>query len=269
MTAVVDDAVTAQAGDSITAGKPLSLRVRSNAPGGYRVVVWNGQQPITERTDSRFETNIGNAPGIYRVTVQRPDAVGRAAWITSNPIYVRAPGSPPVHEPAPTAAAHIVRTLFDGSLTDRWSHESDAQSLAAVDVANLQAGPRVRLRYGLSGGTAVGQYAAATVATPTGSEGADAVAFNIRAEAPMRISVQVRAEVAGARPERWERSVFVDVNEKEHVIRFDRMTPVGRTHAVHPLLQDIRTILFVVDTTNTKPGASGRLWIGNPRLVQQ
>jgi hypothetical protein len=44
------------------------------------------------------------------------------------------------------------------------------------------------------------------------------------------------------------------------------MTPVGQTHAAHVPRERLMNIMFVVDTTNTKPGASGRVWIRNPRV---
>jgi hypothetical protein len=125
----------------------------------------------------------------------------------------------------------------------------------------------LRLRYGLSGGSAVGQYAAAAVETAQGVEAADAIAFTVRAERPMRLAVQVRAEVTGAPPERWERSVFVDTTENERLVRFSDMTPVGITHAQRVPRPDVRAVMFVVDTTNSKPGSSGRVWLGNVRLV--
>jgi len=123
-----------------------------------------------------------------------------------------------------------LRSLFDEKTTNGWSFESDSTSLAVIDVAKMTEGARLRLRYGLSGGSAVGQYAAAAVETAQGVESADAVAFTARAEKPMRIAVQVRAEVAGSAPERWERSVFVDTTDGERVVRFSEMTPVGKTH---------------------------------------
>jgi hypothetical protein len=129
------------------------------------------------------------------------------------------------------------------------------------------AGNRIRLRYGLAGGAAVGQYAAAAVATPRGVDAANGVAFVVRAEEPMRISVQVRAEVAGSAPERWERSVYVDATDAERVVRFDQMKPVGVTHTQTPPPAGVRAIMFVVDTTNSKPGTSGRLWLGDVRLT--
>jgi hypothetical protein len=159
--------------------------------------------------------------------------------------------------------------LFDGSTTGGWSHESDSSSLASVDIAPLVDGARIRLRYGLSGGAAIGQYAAAVVGTPQGVEPADAVAFTGRAEGPMRISVQVRAEVPGAAPERWEKSVYLDATEQPRVVRFDRMIPVGETHTPTPPKKGVRAIMFVVDTTNTTPGTSGRLWLGHVRLTAE
>jgi hypothetical protein len=82
----------------------------------------------------------------------------------------------------------------------------------------------------------------------------------------MRVSVQARAEVKNAPPERWQRSIYVDADDRERTVLFNDMTPVGKTHAATVPLADIRSIMFVVDTTNTKPGSSGRLWLRNVRL---
>ena len=50
-------------------------------------------------------------------------------------------------------------------------------------------------------------------------------------------------------------------------MRFADMTPIGVTDEPRPPKANVRAIMFVVDTTNTRPGASGRLWIGDPRLL--
>jgi len=257
--------VSASHGETLVSPGPLTLHVRSNAPAGYETVVWRGDEAVTRRSESAFDVEVGSGPGVYWVEVLRPNSDGMPAWVTSNPIYVRE--TAPMPSLAPSVLPSDVRPLFDGSTTAGWSYESDRTSLAVVDVAPLAGGARLRLRYGLSGGTAIGQYAAAAVSTPDGVAGAEGVAFRIRSEAPMRLSVQVRAEVTGSAPERWERSVFVEPTEGDRFVRFDRMTPVGATHATTPPPGSVRSIMFVVDTTNTKPGASGRLWLGNVRLA--
>jgi hypothetical protein len=77
----------------------------------------------------------------------------------------------------------------------------------------------------------------------------------------MRISVQLRTE-----RDRWQRSVYVEAFNREQTVLFDDLRPAGPTASDKPPLADVRSLLFVVDTTNTKPGASGRIWITRPVL---
>ncbi|MGH9142638.1 MAG: hypothetical protein ACRD2I_16025, partial [Vicinamibacterales bacterium] len=88
------------------------------------------------------------------------------------------------------------------------------------------------------------------------------------AEHPMRISVQLRVgddQGEWAR-DRWKRTVYADMTTHEHIVVFDDFTPVGETHTAQPPLAGIRTILFVVDATNSKPGDSSRIWIRSTTL---
>jgi len=133
-----------------------------------------------------------------------------------------------------------------------------ARSCSATEAAVV---PTVRFRFGLSGGAVAGQYAAIVVDSPDGLARHDRISFTIRAERPMRLSVQLRSERG-----RWQRSVFVDAVSQERTVFFDELTPAGETDTDKPALAEIRSILFVVDSTNTKPGTSGRVWITQPRL---
>ncbi len=255
------------AGDAMLAGEPLALEVRSNAPAGWLAIVWRGSERIAERAEQAFELTVPGEPAVYSVEVRRPGHDGQPAWLISNPIYVRAPQPSTGTVPAVPVFTDT-QSLFDGRTMAGWSWEGDSTSQASVDLAPLVTGPRVQLRYGLSGGAKVGQYAAAAVHTPGGAGGADGVRFLVRADGPMRISVQVRAEVPGAEPERWERSVYVDASDAARTVRFADMRPVGTTHSQTPPTGDIRSVMFVVDTTNSRPGSSGRLWLGEVRLVK-
>ena len=128
----------------------------------------------------------------------------------------------------------------------------------------MSGGGELRFRFGLSGGALVGQVAALVVDTPNGVASADRVAFTMRAEQPMRVSVQLRTD--GGEPDRWARSVYVDAMEQEHTIFFDDMRPVGQTATPAPPLASVRSLLFVIDTINTRPGTSGRIWIKGAAL---
>ena len=77
----------------------------------------------------------------------------------------------------------------------------------------------------------------------------------------MRISVQLRSDRG-----RWQRSVYIDTVDQERTVYVDDLTPAGGVGTDTPPRSEIRNILFVVDALNTKPGTSGRVWIGEPRL---
>jgi len=113
----------------------------------------------------------------------------------------------------------------------------------------------------LASGPPASQFVALSVDTPRGVAPNDRISFQARAERPLRISVQLRAGQS-----RWARSVFVDTVNQPHVIPFDDFRGVDEAAPGRVPVSDVKTVLFVIDTTNTKPGTSGRLWIAAPAL---
>jgi hypothetical protein len=136
----------------------------------------------------------------------------------------------------------------------------------ALETTPIVGGADLRLRYGLAGGAPAGQVVALAHDTPRGVAPSDRVIVSIRAEHPMRISLQLRTGEDGQQ-QRWQRSIYVDTVQQEHTIYFDDMMPVGRTETFKPDLPNVRSILFVIDATNTKPGDSGRLWVRSAALA--
>lgn len=258
---------SARMGEHLGDAGPISFHVRSNAPAAYLTTVWRDGQAMTERDlpEFRFDTpSAGDAA--YWATIRDPRRPSSPPWLTSNAIHVGATSTAQARSPARGPSTGSTLSLFDGHSTAGWTRESDSGSLSTIDVVQMIAGIELRLRYGLTGGSPVGQYAGAAVETSHGVGDYDRVAFTIRGEHPMRVSIQVRAEVANAPPERWQRSIYVDATENERSVRFDDMRPVGVTHTPRAILEAIRAVMFIVDTTNSKPGASGRIWIKNVRL---
>lgn len=259
---------TARFGDVLAAGGPIEFHVRSNAPAGYVTRLWRDGTVLTQEASARELTiPTDGAPGVYRITVAATGRPDGPPWLMANPIYVRAgtpSGARPI-EQRPSLRPAL--PLFDGRSTAGWSQEMDPTSLAVIEAVPMVKGTELRMRYGLSGGAAAGQFAGVTVETPGGAADYRALAFSIRAERPMRLSVQARAEVPGAPPERWQRSVVVGPEDGEREVVFDDMRPVGVTHTPLAPRAGIRTVLFVVDTTNTRPGSSGRIWLKHVRLV--
>jgi hypothetical protein len=256
---------TVHAGDELAAGGPLTLHVRSNAPAAFTTAVWDGGAVVSaDRHEQDFTIQLPEGAGVYRVEIQAAGRRPQVPWILSNPIYVRVP--PPDAPLTPVAAAPTESlALFDGQSLAGWRVEEDPTSLGAVDavVTGTDQQPALRFRFGLSSGPAAHQFVALVADLPQGVGSSDRLAFTVRAERPMRLSVQLRAA-----SDRWQRSVYVDTFNRERTVRFDDLLPADPTSTEKPRLADVRSMLFVVDTTNTKPGTSGRIWITNPALQQ-
>ncbi len=254
---------TVHAGDEIAAGGPLTLHVRSNAPPSFTTTVWNGTTIASgDHHEQDFSVELPEGAGVYRVETQATGQLPGVPWIISNPIYVRAPGITPAAAARP--AVTTSQPLFDGRSLAGWRVEQDPTSLGAVEpvetgIARL---PALRWRFGLAGGALASQFAALIADVPQGMSTSDRVAFTVRAERPMRLSVQLRT----TEKDRWQRSVYVDTFNRDVTVFVDDFQPAGTTSVDRPPLADVRNLLFVVDTTNTKPGASGRIWIAGPAL---
>ena len=253
-------------GDELGVGGPVTLRVKSNAPPGFTASIWKGMTVLSaDHHEPEFTVEATAEPAVYWVEIRATGHSTGLTWIRSNPIYVRSadsPGTPPAPRPATTSVP-----IFQGT-AQGWRVEHDQTSLAAVELAPSVGGAELRFRYGLAGGASVGQVAALAFDTPRGIGGYRRLTFSIRAEHPMRISVQLRGgeDQGDASRERWKRTVYVDASAQEHTIDFDDLTPVGETDTVRPIVNGIRSILFVVDATNTHLGQSGRIWIGKAAL---
>ncbi len=256
---------TVRQGDELAAGGRVTLRVRSNAPPGFTTTVWSGNTVLSgDHHEQAFDVDAPEAPAVFWVEVRSTGGSEAVPWIRSNAIYLRGPDA--VVRPTIRPPASMNQPIFDGTSAGSWRVEHDTTSVAALEVAPLPSGSELRFRFGLSGGSKVDQTAAFVYDTPNGVAANDRITFTARAEHPMRISVQLRGGAGEAAGERWQRSVFLDTAEQDHTVYFEDVMPVGETHTFRPPLAAVRSMLFVIDTTNTKPGASGRIWIKRAAL---
>jgi hypothetical protein len=255
---------TVHQGGELGVGGPVTLHVRSNAPPSFTATVWNGGQAVSaDHHDQDFTIALPPDPAAYWVEIRSTGRAAETPWVSSNPIYVRGPHGPELESMRPTRPPPgTSQPIFDGTSAAGWHIEQDQQSRAAFEATTRVGGAELRFRYALAGGAAAGQFVTLAYNTPEGAAPDDRLAFTMRADHPMRISVQARAP--GSRPdggERWQRSVYVDTFDRERTVFFDDFRPIGSARTLEPVLADVRSILFVIDTTNAKPGASGRFWI--------
>lgn len=252
---------TAEQGDLLEAGAPVTLVARVNATTGGVIALRKDGKLVTQHSvpELRFDAPAG--PGVYRVEAYLSNARGQPSipWIVSNPIYVEPAGwgQPMVRPRAPVTDSW-------GIQGGPWHVEQGNGSTGSVTAHEPPNGP-IEFNYRLAGGPRAGQYSALVLSAGNALTGHTDLAFQAHASGPMRISVQARRP-AGAAGERWQRSVYLDQTPRDIYVRFNDMTPVGATS--RPILDppQIDTLLFVVDTTNTAPGAQGTFELSRVRV---
>jgi len=212
-------------------------------------------------TGTQLELVTDATAAVYRVEVALPASPGYppVPWIVSNPIYVgRQAAVTAVSDAHPEASVFSLQ-YGNGAASD-WIVETSPTSLGALDVVSAVGGMELSLRYGLGGtASASPSVALAMPAGPAITEH-DRLMFTARANRPMRLSVQLRVP-KGEAGERWHRSVYLDSSPRMISVYFDDLRARGVTTTPLPPLENVESILFVVDTVNTPVGASGTLWI--------
>jgi hypothetical protein len=234
-----------------------AMIARTNAPADAALVLRRDGAVVAQGPAPELMFESRGEPGTYRVEVRLANAPGdpTVPWIVSNPIYIRPEGwgTPP---PATRLHPEISMSIQGGP----WRSETDSTSSARVSQPVPLTGP-VDFTYRLGEGNRAGQYAALTI--PVGNALTDRTQLALRANArrPMRVSVQARQPQSGSR---WQRSVYLDQEVRDVVVRFDDMTPVGTSGVFDPSRAD--TVMFVVDLTNATPGTAGAFTIHDLRI---
>ena len=251
-------------GGLLATGEPAVLRVRSNAP-LYAAVVLLRDGVEVHRVDRQALLYATDRPGRYRVEIWlgRPGRRTPIPWLVSNAITIQA-GQAPASAPAvPPASPEPGGATAERTVAPRWHAEHDARSIGEVvpASANLQS----TLRFRLGPGTPSGQFAALVTPIRLGAS-ARAIVFRAHGETSMRVSVQLRAPAAGPEGERWRRSVHLDASPREIRIPLADMTPAGPTRSPAVPATAVDHLLFVVDTVNCAPGASGRFAVEDIRI---
>jgi hypothetical protein len=279
---------TAAPGDELAVGGPLTVRVRTNAP-GFTTVLWRNNvmlppAPAGERAEWSIDS--GEVPAVYRAEVRAGDTDRPRSWLLSNAIYLRGPaattattattatgatGATGAAGETASPAGGAALALFDGATEAGWHVETDPSSTAALKIGATASDTNLEVRFMLAA-THVGDERAALVwGTPIGHAPVnvadfDRLTFSARSERPMRISVQLRTANVGGMMRRWQRSVYLDASEQPRTVDFRELRPSDGTAEPAAQLDQISQILFVVDTVNTKPGTAGAFWISTPEF---
>jgi len=254
-------------GEDVVVNGPLTFEVASNAPDNVGISVLRNGQVVHTAAGPRLAYPTSE-PGVYRVEMQWPGAPGEPPipWVISNPIYALAAPRRPPPSPATIEADHLVVRYNGGPATD-WHIEHSPRSQGALDVVPTIDGTRLLVRYALGGTEDEGPYVAASMSVPEGLADFDRLIFTAQSSRATRIRVQLRVPDAG-QGRSWHRSVYIDDTPRTISVVFAELTPLEPTTTGAPVLADVRDVLFVVDTINTRPGTSGQIWIDDVTLAR-
>jgi hypothetical protein len=202
-----------------------------------------------------------NHPGAYRAEAWLPGIrKSPMPWAASNPIFLRKEATPPIPAApattAPSEPAEAARAEFLGTQPEAWRVEHDPSSSGSMAGA-------ISLAYRLGAGPARSQFVA-LVHEGRLPAAATGLAFRGTADAPMRVSVQLRIP-GGTEGERWARSVYLDATPRDIVVPFAEMRPAGPTRSSVPRPAAVTSILFAVDRVHAKAGSAGRFTIERTR----
>ncbi len=260
---------SAQMGDDLAIEGDVQLRASVSAPPGTTIVLLKNGERVHEVTDGVLEMNGGTDAAVYRVEAYVRDSPGGppVPWILSNPIYAGltrpVPQTPVEIAPSSRIPARVTEATMAHGGADR-----SEVSVAPLDPLQRRfAGqPPVAWSFALAPGTPAGQFAAIQIPIIGGLAAFDRVRFRVSSPKPVRAWVQLRAPVGNT--DRWGTTFYADAEERQVDVLLSAFLPIGVTSSEQPPLDRVDTLLFVVDTMNFLPGATGSMVLSEVAFVR-
>lgn len=238
----------------------VTITVEADAPRGAVIRLACDGRTITQTFASSTFARVlepDEAGRACQAVVGWPDGPERfVTWAVSNPIYLR-DADPPAVDPAVVPAA--TRSEVLAAAADAWRVERAANAAARLEragEASAAAPAPVRLAYTLAPGARASQYAALVTSDVGILSWAQWLTVRLSADRPMRVSIQLREPLGGDAARRWQRSLAIGPGASTQVVPITSFVPLEDASGPPPVTR-VRSVLLVVDTTNTPPGQAG------------
>jgi len=253
-------------GEALPVAGPVHLHVDAQAPADATITLLRDGTPVATERGGRLDHDAPEQPAVYRVEIGLPNAPGTppVPWMVGNPVYVGRGAGHPINSPHPAPRSSM--TLYGDGPARGWRIEKANASDATMDVIGALPGTQLLMRFAISGTAAASPYVAFVMPATGTITMYERLVFNARADRPMRLSVQLRA--AGGEGERWRRSVYLDSTPRTVDVAFDDFRSVSSPNSSAPDLAKVDSILFVIDTTNTKAGSNGQIQVDDIRYAR-
>ena len=259
----------AQIGDDLAIDEDVQLRASVNAPPGTTIVLLKNGDRVHEVTDGVLEMNGGKDPAVYRIEayLRRSPGGPPVPWILSNPIYAGFTRPPLKRAVDTTPGSRIPARVAEAAVESGRSDRSELGVSPRDPLARRLAGELpIAWSFALSPGTPSGQFAAIRIPITGGLAEFTRVRFRVSSPKPLRAWVQLRAPVGDT--ERWGTTFYADADERQVDLPLSAFRPIGVTSSDQPPLDRVDSLLFVVDTLNFLPGATGSMVLSDVAFVR-
>ena len=256
----------ARMGGDLPLDAPALLHAHIAAPAGTTMTLLRDGQVVQQSQANALEADITAKPGVYRVEATLAGGP-EIPWLVSNPIYAgfdRTP-KPPLDVTPPTR--RLPASIGNAQTEKGGTDTSVVGAPQAGDRPNFLEEQTLTWQYSLGPGIPTGQFAAISIPVKGGLANFDRVQFEVKADRPMRLWVQVRAPLG--RAERWGATFYTGTDWTSADVAFDRFAPIGIVAPEHPPLDRVDTLLIVADTLNVLPGSKGEVQIRNLAYAHQ
>ena len=252
--------VTRSAGEILQPSGTVVLHASVAAPPGTTLVLIKNGARVHNVTDAPMTYEASGDTSVYRLEAYVRNGPGAppVPWIVSNPIHV---GRPAMQRgPADSSPSGALTPVSTADATT----EEGSRDRSEVRK-NADAGSTMSWTFALATGEPSGQFAALQV--PIGGlQEFSGVRFKVSAANPIRCWVQLR--VPEGNLDRWGSTFYADSTERVIEIAFADLRAIGAAPGGGAPLDRVRSLLFVVDTLNSRPGSNGAITLSEISLVK-
>ena len=258
-------------GDTVSPTPSLSLRAGGALPMTAQIALIKDGQPIATARGELVQRV--TEPGVYRVAVAVPG--WHAPWIVSNPIYVF---DPQVAEqrrgrleiPPPVLPTRIVRHLdrFDGQTT--FAATGDPSTRVWAEIPDSGSGPRgtqaglIGFWLGAPSAEYPSPYAALMSVGRRDLSDATGLLLSLRGDGMYRLLLQVRDRNLESRQgegtEWWFASIKTSTEWRRVIVPFTRFRTTDPGTDGQLDLDQVESLVLLVDTGTVPPGTRGTIW---------
>ena len=258
-------------GDTVSPTPSLSLRAGGALPMAAQIALIKDGQPIATARGELVQ-RVTN-PGVYRVAVAVPGF--HAPWVLSNPIYVFDDHAAEQRRglleiPPPVVPARIVRRLdrFDGKTT--FAATGDPSTRVWDEMPDSGSGPRgtaaglIGFWLGTPSAEYPSPYAALMSVQRRDLSDATGLLLSLRGDGMYRLLLQVRDRNLESRQgegtEWWFASIKTSTEWRRVTVPFSRFRTTDPGTDGRLDLDQVESLVLLVDTGTVPPGTRGRIW---------